>query len=103
MQPDARLLARSDIVCTTPEKWDGVSRDWRQRPFVSDVALIVIDEVHLLGEERGPGELEVNVTFVCEIAELCCSVGGDCVAYASHCVANATADSLCRIVDCARE
>jgi activating signal cointegrator complex subunit 3 len=59
--PDTRLLAQADIVCTTPEKWDGVSRDWRQRPFVADVALLVLDEVHLLGEERGP-VLEVIVS-----------------------------------------
>ena len=65
--PDARALASADIVCTTPEKWDGVSRDWRQRPFVSDVALLIIDEVHLLGEERGP-VLEVIVSRMRYIA-----------------------------------
>lgn len=59
--PDTRMLERADIVCTTPEKWDGVSRNWKSRSYVKDVALLIIDEVHLLGEERGP-VLEVIVS-----------------------------------------
>ncbi|KAK2197760.1 bifunctional C2 domain superfamily/Helicase [Babesia duncani] len=43
----------SDIIITTPEKWDGVSRHWRRRKFVRSIGLIIIDEVHLLGEARG--------------------------------------------------
>lgn len=46
---------------TTPEKWDGISRSWQTRDYVRDVALIIIDEIHLLGEERGP-VLEVIVS-----------------------------------------
>src|SRR5699024_4237735 len=52
---------------TTPEKWDGVSRGWPSRSYVREVALIIIDEIHLLGEERGP-VLEVIVSranFIC--------------------------------------
>ena len=52
--PDARALASADILCTTPEKWDGVSRHWQQRGYVRQVGLVIIDEIHLLGEERGP-------------------------------------------------
>jgi replicative superfamily II helicase len=29
--PDARALREADVVTTTPEKWDGVSRQWRDR------------------------------------------------------------------------
>jgi activating signal cointegrator complex subunit 3 len=51
-------------VCT-PEKWDLVSRGWRGvrdsldhsdlkvREYISRVGLLIMDEVHLLGEERG--------------------------------------------------
>merc|ERR1719209_1404031 len=59
--PDARAIATSSVIVTTPEKWDGVSRSWQTRNFVQDVALIVIDEIHLLGEDRGP-VLEVIVS-----------------------------------------
>lgn len=37
---------------TTPEKWDGVSRGWQSRKYVQAVGLVVIDEIHLLGEVR---------------------------------------------------
>uniref|UniRef100_A0A5S6QU49 Activating signal cointegrator 1 complex subunit 3 n=1 Tax=Trichuris muris TaxID=70415 RepID=A0A5S6QU49_TRIMR len=59
--PDARILATADVVVTTPEKWDGISRSWQSRAYVRDIALIVIDEIHLLGEDRGP-VLEVIVS-----------------------------------------
>jgi activating signal cointegrator complex subunit 3 len=52
---------------TTPEKWDGVSRSWQTRGYVRQVALLVIDEIHLLGEERGP-VLEVIVSRAAFIA-----------------------------------
>lgn len=47
--PDAAAIARADIIVTTPEKWDGVSRSWQTRNYVKAVSLIVIDEIHLLG------------------------------------------------------
>ena len=52
--PDARAIASANVIVTTPEKWDGVSRSWQTRNFVRNVSLIVIDEIHLLGEDRGP-------------------------------------------------
>ena len=65
--PDSAALARADILCTTPEKWDGVSRHWQQRGYVRKVGLVIIDEIHLLGEERGP-ILEVIVSRMRYIA-----------------------------------
>ena len=52
--PDIRALRRADIVITTPEKWDGVSRSWQKRGYVQKVGLVIIDEIHLLGADRGP-------------------------------------------------
>ncbi|XP_049885974.1 activating signal cointegrator 1 complex subunit 3 isoform X2 [Pectinophora gossypiella] len=59
--PDARAIKSSRVIVTTPEKWDGISRSWQTRAYVRDVTLIVIDEIHLLGEDRGP-VLEVIVS-----------------------------------------
>lgn len=59
--PDIRAIRDSNVIVTTPEKWDGISRSWQTRDYVKDVALIVIDEIHLLGEDRGP-VLEVIVS-----------------------------------------
>jgi Superfamily II helicase len=59
--PDLDALKRSDILITTPEKWDGISRNWQNRSYVQNVGLIVFDEIHLLGQDRGP-VLEVIVS-----------------------------------------
>ena len=55
---DQRALQRADVLVCTPEKYDLLSRGWRRetqnnKSFVLRVRLLVIDEVHLLGEERG--------------------------------------------------
>lgn len=47
--PDMRAIAQADLIVTTPEKWDGVSRSWQNRSYVQKVALLIIDEIHLLG------------------------------------------------------
>ena len=65
--PDARALRESDVIITTPEKWDGITRGWRTRNYARSVGLVIIDEVHLLGEERGP-VLEVIVSRMRYIA-----------------------------------
>lgn len=59
--PDIKSLQKADIVITTPEKWDGISRNWQKRNYVQDVALMILDEIHLLGQDRGP-ILEVIVS-----------------------------------------
>ncbi|RVE62283.1 hypothetical protein OJAV_G00155530 [Oryzias javanicus] len=59
--PDMRAIAQADLIVTTPEKWDGVSRSWQNRSYVQRVAILIIDEIHLLGEDRGP-VLEVIVS-----------------------------------------
>jgi activating signal cointegrator complex subunit 3 len=59
--PDTMALKRADIIVTTPEKWDGISRGWKDRSYVTCVKVMIIDEIHLLGEERGP-VLEVIVS-----------------------------------------
>lgn len=59
--PDLRALLSSDLIVTTPEKWDGVSRNWQSRAYVKTVGLVIMDEIHLLGADRGP-ILEVIVS-----------------------------------------
>ncbi|XP_063773108.1 activating signal cointegrator 1 complex subunit 3 isoform X1 [Pseudophryne corroboree] len=59
--PDMRAIAEADLIVTTPEKWDGISRSWQNRSYVQKVSILIIDEIHLLGDERGP-VLEVIVS-----------------------------------------
>ncbi|KAJ2005411.1 activating signal cointegrator 1 complex subunit 3 [Coemansia thaxteri] len=65
--PDPESIRRADIIVTTPEKWDGVSRAWHAREYVQNVSLVIIDEIHLLGGDRGP-ILEVIVSRMNHIA-----------------------------------
>ena len=50
--PDMRAIAAADLIVTTPEKWDGVSRSWQNRNYVQKVTLVIIDEIHLLGKHQ---------------------------------------------------
>ncbi|KAJ3042101.1 activating signal cointegrator 1 complex subunit [Rhizophlyctis rosea] len=59
--PDIRTIQNADIIITTPEKWDGISRSWQNRSYVTAVSTVIIDEIHLLGGDRGP-ILEVIVS-----------------------------------------
>ncbi|TPX31933.1 hypothetical protein SmJEL517_g04845 [Synchytrium microbalum] len=65
--PDLRTIEEADIIITTPEKWDGISRSWKSRSYVTSVGLVIIDEIHLLGGERGP-ILEIIVSRMNYIA-----------------------------------
>ncbi|KAH9909090.1 Sec63-domain-containing protein [Xylariomycetidae sp. FL2044] len=66
--PDTRTIKDADIIVTTPEKWDGISRSWQTRGYVRQVALVIIDEIHLLAGDRGP-ILEIIVSRMNYIAE----------------------------------
>jgi antiviral helicase SLH1 len=65
--PDTRSIREADIIITTPEKWDGISRSWQTRGYVRTVSLVIIDEIHLLGADRGP-ILEIIVSRMNYIA-----------------------------------
>ncbi|KXX76110.1 putative helicase mug81 [Madurella mycetomatis] len=65
--PDTRTIQDADIIITTPEKWDGISRSWQTRDYVRKVSLVIIDEIHLLAGDRGP-ILEIIVSRMNYIA-----------------------------------
>lgn len=65
--PDTRTIKDADIIITTPEKWDGISRSWQTRGYVRQVSLVIIDEIHLLAGDRGP-ILEIIVSRMNYIA-----------------------------------
>ncbi|QDZ24777.1 Sec63 domain-containing protein [Chloropicon primus] len=66
--PDLQSLLATDLIVSTPEKWDGVSRSWSSRAYVKSVCLVVFDEIHLLGGDRGP-IIEVIVSRMRYIAQ----------------------------------
>ncbi|XP_038193973.1 probable ATP-dependent DNA helicase HFM1 isoform X5 [Arvicola amphibius] len=55
-------IQHTHIIMTTPEKWDSMTRKWRDNSLVQLVRLFLIDEVHIIKDEnRGP-ILEVVVS-----------------------------------------
>ncbi|KAK7272679.1 hypothetical protein RJT34_29429 [Clitoria ternatea] len=64
---DLKLLEKGQIIISTPEKWDALSRRWKQRKHVQQVSLFIIDELHLIGGQGGP-ILEVIVSRMRYIA-----------------------------------
>jgi pre-mRNA-splicing helicase BRR2 len=47
-------LHQTQMIVSTPEKWDIVTRKGMDRSYTSLVKLIIIDEIHMLHDERGP-------------------------------------------------
>ncbi|KAH9611678.1 hypothetical protein KSS87_017396 [Heliosperma pusillum] len=64
---DLKLLERGQIIISTPERWDALSRRWKQRKNVQQVTLFIVDELHLIGGQGGP-VLEVIVSRMRYIA-----------------------------------
>ncbi|KAJ6259774.1 ATP-dependent DNA helicase MER3 [Drechslerella dactyloides] len=55
-------VKNGDLIVTTPEKWDSVTRRWSDhKKLLGLVRLFLIDEVHILKEDRG-ATLEVVVS-----------------------------------------
>jgi pre-mRNA-splicing helicase BRR2 len=47
-------IEETQVIVTTPEKWDIVTRKSGDRAYIDLVKLIIIDEIHLLHDLRGP-------------------------------------------------
>lgn len=49
-----KTISTAAIIVTTPEKWDALTRMWRDNIFVlGQIDLLMLDEIHHLGEDRG--------------------------------------------------
>lgn len=64
---DLKLLEKGQIIISTPDKWDALSRRWKQRKHVQQVSLFITDELHLIGGSVGP-MLEIVVSRMRRIA-----------------------------------
>ncbi|AKH98494.1 DEAD/DEAH box helicase [Halanaeroarchaeum sulfurireducens] len=66
-----RRAARADVLVMTPEKADSATRkhDSPRYSFVTDVDVVVIDEVHLLDSETRGSVLEVVVSRLRRLAD----------------------------------
>lgn len=51
---DLRNVQSANIIITTPEKWDSMTRKWKDHErLLRLVKLLLIDEVHILNDNRG--------------------------------------------------
>ena len=53
MQLTKREIEETQVIVTTPEKWDVITRKASDSSLIELVKLLIIDEVHLLADERG--------------------------------------------------
>ena len=53
MQLTRAEAERTDVIVTTPEKWDVVTRKGGDGSLSQSCGLLIIDEVHLLADGRG--------------------------------------------------
>ena len=51
---DLKLLEKGDIIFSTPQKWDMLSRRWKQRRNIQTIGLFIMDEIHFIGSDIGP-------------------------------------------------
>jgi pre-mRNA-splicing helicase BRR2 len=47
-------ISETQVIVTTPEKWDVITRKATDLTYTNLVRLIIIDEIHLLHDDRGP-------------------------------------------------
>lgn len=47
-------ISETQIIVTTPEKWDIITRKATDRSYTRLVRLLIVDEIHLLHDDRGP-------------------------------------------------
>lgn len=51
---NTQQFAESTVLVATPEKWDVISRKSLEKDNIDNVSLMIIDEIHLIGDYRGP-------------------------------------------------
>jgi ATP-dependent DNA helicase HFM1/MER3 len=65
---DLRNVQSANVIITTPEKWDTITRKWKDHEkLMRLIRLFLIDEVHILKEDRG-ATLEAIVSRMKTIA-----------------------------------
>lgn len=66
-----REIASNQLILTTPEKWDSVTRRWTENFYLlASVKLVLVDEIHLVADKSRGSCLETVITRVKNIANV---------------------------------
>ncbi|KEH37075.1 putative RNA helicase [Medicago truncatula] len=52
-ETDLKLLEEGQIIITTPQIWDALSRQWKQIIQIQQVPLLILDDLHFIGGPEG--------------------------------------------------
>jgi pre-mRNA-splicing helicase BRR2 len=69
---DIKLLKRADVVIATAERWDNISRRWKNRSDVQKVKLFICDNLHMVGGSNGVS-LFISTNIINIVLFLACS------------------------------
>lgn len=75
MQLSKKEMAETQMIITTPEKWDVITRKGGDVAVAAAVRLLIIDEVHLLNDERGPVIETIIARTQRQVCIRCCLLG----------------------------
>ena len=65
-------IASANLILTTPEKWDSITRRWTEHVvLLGSVKLVVLDEVHMIGEPERGACLEAVISRLKTIQRAC--------------------------------
>uniref|UniRef100_A0A914ZDG7 U5 small nuclear ribonucleoprotein 200 kDa helicase n=1 Tax=Panagrolaimus superbus TaxID=310955 RepID=A0A914ZDG7_9BILA len=56
---DLKLLQRGNVIISTADRWDNVSRRWKQRKNVQAVRLFIADDLQMMGDSYSGPTMEV--------------------------------------------
>ena len=62
---DYNSLLESNIILSTPERWESITRNWKTYPIlISNLSLFMIDEIHMLDDDERGSTLETIITRI---------------------------------------
>ena len=60
---DLSYVENANIICTTPEKFESMTRQWKNhRSIIDSIKMVLIDEIHVLGDSSRGTIIEVVVS-----------------------------------------
>ncbi|XP_072547111.1 probable ATP-dependent DNA helicase HFM1 [Salminus brasiliensis] len=96
---DVFEIQDAHLIMTTPEKWDSMTRKWKNNCLLQSVQLFLIDEVHVVKDStRGP-TLEVVVSRMKTMHSYCMAEKPDATNRMRFVAVSATIPNICDIAD----